>query len=69
MIRSDTRHLDRRRRHQGRASCEVTGRRFEVQGSAQGLYTNEAVKERRLLRELFRQSRMALAALPGEGDP
>ncbi len=34
MIRSDTRHLDRRRRHQGRASCEVTGRRFEVQGSA-----------------------------------
>jgi hypothetical protein len=35
----------------------------------QGLYTNEAVEERRLLRELFRQSRMALAALPGEGDP
>ena len=35
----------------------------------QGLYTNEAVKERRLLLELFRQSRMALAALPGEGDP
>ena len=34
MIRSGTRHLDRRRRHQGRASCEVTGRRFEVQGSA-----------------------------------
>ena len=34
MIRSDTRHLDRRRRHQGWASCEVTGRRFEVQGSA-----------------------------------
>ncbi len=34
MIRSDTRHPDRRRRHQGRASCEVAGRRFEAQGSA-----------------------------------
>ena len=30
MIRSDTHHPDRRRRHQGRASCEVAGRRFEV---------------------------------------
>ncbi len=34
MIRSDTRHPDRRRRQQGRASCEVAGRRFEAQGSA-----------------------------------
>ena len=34
MIRSDTRHPDRRRRHQGRASCEVAGRRFEAQGPA-----------------------------------
>ncbi len=32
MIRQDTRHPDRRRRHQGRASCEVAGRRFEAQG-------------------------------------
>ena len=30
MIRQDTRHPDRRRRHQGRASCEVAGRRFET---------------------------------------
>ncbi len=34
MIRSDTRHPDRRRRHQGRASCEVAGRRFEAEGPA-----------------------------------
>ncbi len=34
MIRSDTRHLDKRRRHQGRASCEAAGRRFETQGPA-----------------------------------
>ena len=34
MIRSDTRHPDKRRRHQGRASCEVAGRRFETEGPA-----------------------------------
>ncbi len=34
MIRSDTRHPNRRNRHQGRASCEVAGRRFEAQGPA-----------------------------------
>ena len=34
MIRSDTRYPDRRRRHQGRACCEVAGRRFETQGPA-----------------------------------
>ncbi len=34
MIRSDTRHPDRRRRHQGRASCEVAGRHFEAEGPA-----------------------------------
>ena len=34
-----------------------------------GLYTREAVEERRLLRELLRQSRDALAALPCEGEP
>ncbi len=34
MIRSDTRHPDRRSRHQGWASCEVAGRRFEAQGPA-----------------------------------
>ena len=33
-----------------------------------GLYTKEAVEERRLLRELLRQSRMALAALACEGE-
>ena len=27
-------HPDRRRRHQGRASCEAAGRRFEAQGPA-----------------------------------
>ena len=34
-----------------------------------GLYTKEAVEERRLLAELLRQSRDALAALPCEGEP
>ncbi len=34
MIRQDTNHLDKRRRHHGRASCEVAGRRFEAQGPA-----------------------------------
>ena len=34
MIRSDTHHPDRRRRHQGRASCQVAGRRFETEGPA-----------------------------------
>ncbi len=34
MIRQDTNHPDKRRRHQGRASCEVAGRRFEAQGPA-----------------------------------
>ncbi len=34
MIRPDTRHPDRRRRYQGRASCEVAGRRFEAEGPA-----------------------------------
>ncbi len=34
MLRQDTNHPDRRRRQQGRASCEVAGRRFEAQGSA-----------------------------------
>ncbi len=34
-----------------------------------GLYTTEAVEERRLLRELLRQSREALADLACEGEP
>ncbi len=34
MTRQDTNHPDRRRRHQGRASCDVAGRRFETQGPA-----------------------------------
>ena len=34
MIRQDTNHADKRRRHQGRAWCEVAGRRFEAQGPA-----------------------------------
>ncbi len=34
MIQQDTRHPDKRRRHQGRASCEVAGRRFEARGPA-----------------------------------
>ena len=32
MIRSNTRHPDKRRRHQGRACCEVAGQRFETHG-------------------------------------
>ncbi len=34
MIRSDTKHPDKRRRHPGRAWCEVAGRCFEAQGPA-----------------------------------
>ncbi len=34
MTRQDARHPDKRRRHQGRASCEVAGRRFEAEGPA-----------------------------------
>ena len=34
MIQQDTRHPDKRRQHQGRASCEVGGHRFETQGPA-----------------------------------
>ena len=34
MLCQDTRHPDKSRRHQGRASCEVAGRRFEAQGPA-----------------------------------
>ncbi len=34
MIQQDTRHPDKRRRHQGRASCEVAGCRFETEGPA-----------------------------------
>ncbi len=34
MIRQDTRHPDKRHRHQGRAWCEVAGRRFETEGPA-----------------------------------
>ena len=34
MTRQDTRHPDKRLRHQGRASCEVAGRRFETEGPA-----------------------------------
>ncbi len=34
MIQQDTRHPDKHRRHQGRASCEVAGRRFEARGPA-----------------------------------
>ncbi len=34
MIRQNTKHRDKRRRHQGRASCDVAGRRFEAQGPA-----------------------------------
>ncbi len=33
-IRQDTRHPVKRRRHQGRASCEVAGRRYETTGPA-----------------------------------
>ena len=34
MLRQDTCHPDRRRRHARRASCEVADRRFEAQGPA-----------------------------------
>ncbi len=34
MVRQDTNHCDKRRRHQGRASCKVAGRRFEAMGPA-----------------------------------
>ena len=33
-LRQDTRHPDKRRRHQGRARCEVVDRRFETRGPA-----------------------------------
>ena len=32
MIRSDTRHPDRRRRHPAQAWCEVAGQRYETEG-------------------------------------
>ncbi len=34
MLRSSILHPDKRRRHQGRAWCEVADRRFEAQGPA-----------------------------------
>ncbi len=34
MTRQDTNHPDKRLRHQGRAWCEVDGRRFETKGPA-----------------------------------
>ena len=34
LIQQDTHHPDKRRRHHGRASCEMAGRRFEAQGPA-----------------------------------
>ena len=34
MIRQEARHPDKRRRHQGRTSCKVAGRRFETEGPA-----------------------------------
>ncbi len=34
MIRSDMRHPNKRRRHQGRAICEIAGQRFEAEGPA-----------------------------------
>ncbi len=34
MARQDTNQPNKRRRHQGRASCEVAGRRFEAEGPA-----------------------------------
>ncbi len=34
MLRQDTRHPDKRRRHQGRASCEIAGHRFKTEGPA-----------------------------------
>ena len=34
MIRQDTRHPDKHRRHAGRASCQVSDQRFETHGPA-----------------------------------
>ncbi len=34
LVQQNTNHFDKRRRHQGRAWCEVAGRRFEAQGPA-----------------------------------
>ncbi len=34
LVQQDTRHPDKRRHHQGRASCEIAGRRFETTGPA-----------------------------------
>ncbi len=34
MTQQDTRHPDKRRRHQGRAWCQVAGRRLEAEGPA-----------------------------------
>ncbi len=34
LVQQDTRHPEKRRRHQGRASCQVAGRRFETRGPA-----------------------------------
>ncbi len=34
LVQQNTNHPDKRRRHQGRASCDVVGRRFEAQGPA-----------------------------------
>ncbi len=34
VIRQNTSHPDKRRRHQGRATCEVSGQRFEAEGPA-----------------------------------
>ncbi len=34
MTRQNTNHPDKRRHHQGRASCDLAGRRFETEGPA-----------------------------------
>ena len=34
VIRQNTSHPDKRRRHHGRATCEVSGQRFEAEGPA-----------------------------------
>ncbi len=34
LVQQNTNHFDKRRRHQGRAICEVAGRRFGAQGPA-----------------------------------
>ena len=34
LVQQDTRHPNKRHRHQGRATCEVAGRRFETTGPA-----------------------------------